>query len=343
MADLATPMAIRVGATLRIADLIHTGTTTVSALATACEADLGALERLLRYWQWLELVTRTDEGGYHLTPLGHQLRDDHPGGRRHWLTTDGGVGRGDLAFFDLLHSVRSGEPAYPHRFGRDFWTDLAEDDRLGESFDTSMRRHVASDNRALTDVLPWQDVRHVVDVGGGTGALLEMLLSAHDHLRGTLVDLPGPARRARKALADGPVAPRVTVREGSFFDPLPTGADAYVLSAILHDWDDTSCVRILRRCAQAAGRSGRVLVIENCGADGESVDPRMDLRMLVLMGGRERGIGELEDLGRAAGLELAGVRRGPDTPHIAVLELRRQEPDAIPDTSGVRSRAGSGT
>ena len=65
---------------------------------------------------------------------------------------------------------------------------------------------------------------------------------------------------------------------------------------------------ILRRCAEAAGRTGRVLVVEAIGADGESPDTAMDLRMLVLTGGRERGLAELEALGAKAGLVVHGVR-----------------------------------
>ena len=94
---------------------------------------------------------------------------------------------------------------------------------------------------------------------------------------------------------------------GSFFDPLPAGAGGYLLSAILHDWDDEAARAILRRCAEAAGTDGAIMVVEKIGADGESLRTGMDLRMLAYFGGRERGVAELTALASASGLSVAAV------------------------------------
>ncbi|MEU4201536.1 methyltransferase [Streptomyces sp. NPDC026294] len=86
----------------------------------------------------------------------------------------------------------------------------------------------------------------------------------------------------------------------------------------MHDWDDDAARAILRRCAEAAGTRGRVLVVERFGADGESVHTGMDLRMLVYFGARERGVAELTALAESAGLRVAGVHPAGD---LAVVEM----------------------
>jgi 2,7-dihydroxy-5-methyl-1-naphthoate 7-O-methyltransferase len=321
LADLATPMAIRVAATLRVADQIAAGRHTAAEIADAIGANPDALDRLLRHLAGVGLFRRDQHGGYTATELGDQLRDDHPAGKRKWLDTAGAVGRGDLSFVELAHSVRTGEPAYPVRYGAPFWADLAANPALSASFDAVMQHHVELDNSSIADAYDWAAVTEVVDVGGGSGGLLSVLLARHGNLRGTLVDLPGPAAAARARFRNQGQAGRTEVLTGSFFDPLPSGADAYLLSAILHDWQDEPAVRILRRCAEAAGEKGAVLVIEAIGADGESPDTAMDLRMLAYYGGRERGLAELRALAAEAGLAVRGVYPIRPGSFISITEL----------------------
>jgi hypothetical protein len=304
LADLATPMAVRVAATVRVADHIAAGRCTAAAIARAAGVHVGALDRVLRHLVTAGLLTRDGAGGYATTELGEQLRDDHPAGKRKWLDMAGGVGRGDLCFIDLAHTVRTGEPAYPVRYGRSFWADLDGDPALSASFDALMGHHVETDAADIADAYDWARLGHVVDVGGGSGTLLGVLLAAHPALTGTVVDLPGPASRARQRFVHSGLAGRARAVPGSFFDPLPAGAGGYVLSAIIHDWDDERAVAILRRCAEAAGDNGVVLVIEAVGVDGESADTSMDLRMLAYNGGRERGLTELCAIADRAGLAM---------------------------------------
>jgi hypothetical protein len=117
----------------------------------------------------------------------------------------------------------------------------------------------------------------VVDVGGGNGTLLAALLREHPDLRGTVLDLPGAAEAARKALTAAGLADRSDATAGSFFDPLPPGAGGYLLCAVLHDWDDAPARAILRRCAEATGTDGRVFVVEKLVTDTDH-RTEMDLR-----------------------------------------------------------------
>ncbi|MDO8145893.1 methyltransferase [Isoptericola sp. 178] len=329
MADLATPMSIRVGATLDVADHVAAGAATAAAVADRCGAHAPALERLLLHWAWLGLLHRDADGTYSLTELGAELRSDHPAGRRDWLDIRGSVGRGDLAFVELLHTVTTGGSAYRARYGHGFWDDLAADAGLRASFDALMQRHVADDAARIADAYPWSAHRVVVDVAGGNGTLLARILRANPGLAGIVVELDEPAARARETFAAEDLRDRADVVVGSFFEPLPARGDAYVLSAVLHDWDDDACRRILRICRSAMTETDRLLVVEAVGPDGESVDPRMDLRMLAYTGGRERGVTELESLAAAAGLERVRTHPVPGSRYMAVVELRptgRQDP-----------------
>jgi hypothetical protein len=318
LADLITPMAIRVVATLQIADRIAMRARTAPELAAATDADADALDRVLRHLAVVGLLDRDASGRYSLTPLGETLRDDHPDGTRVRLDIEEAIGRADLSLVHLLHSVRTGEPAFPILFGRTFWDDLASDADRARSFDAQMGGDVARWAPAIVAALDWGSLGHVVDVGGGDGTLAIALLRAHPTLRGTVFDLPGPIRSAHQALAAAGLTDRADVVTGSFFDPIPAGAGGYLLSAVLHNWSDEAARAILRRCAEAAG-AGSIFVIEKIGPDGASPSSQMDLRALAYFAGRERGIAELTALAADVGLALVAMHPAGATP---IVELR---------------------
>lgn len=320
LADLTTPMAVRVAATLRVADHLAAGRRRAADIARVAGADADALDRLMRHLVTIGLLTRDGEE-YRTTAIGDRLRTDHSGSRRQWLDNGAAIGRGDLSFVDLEHSVRTGRPAYRARYGRSFWADLESDPELARTFDETMGHHVQLDMEGLEHAYDWSRVGHVVDVGGGDGTMATRLLRTHGSLRVTVVDLAGPTEAAARALRREGLTSRAEVVAQSFFDPLPAGADAYLLSAVIHDWDDDDAVAILRRCVEAAGATGTVLVVEAVGVDDETPDTTMDLRMLVYVGGRERGLSALTAVALRAGLRLTGVHRLPHGPRLALMEF----------------------
>jgi hypothetical protein len=138
--------------------------------------------------------------------------------------------------------------------------------------------------------------------------MLAAVLEANAGARGTLVDLPETVERGRQNLTARGLADRCAFVGQSFFDPLPTGGDVYVLCRVIHDWDDEQAVTILRRCAEATGDTGRVVLIEGYDSTGDpAAFAEMNLRMLVLSGGRERDIDAYTALAADAGLSVAGV------------------------------------
>ncbi|WP_406638778.1 methyltransferase [Amycolatopsis sp. WGS_07] len=315
-ASLATPMALRVAVTLGLPDRLR-APGTVDDVAAELDLSPIALDVLLGHLVTLGVVERAGDS-YLTTAYGANLCADNENGLANLLHLDRAAGRAELAFVELAHSVRTGEAAYSRRYGKDFWTDLSEQPHLRQSFDRQMITRFRTEIPQVLAGIDWSAFDTVVDVGGGRGDLLAAILEANPKLRAQLIDLEPTATEARAAFASRGLADRVTVHGGSFFDPLPSGADAYVLVDILHNWDDANARRVLERCAEAAGSSGRILAIE--AVSGIHARTEMDLVMLVHFGGRERRVEEFRTLAESAGLKLESA--APLTDQRGLLEFR---------------------
>jgi len=308
LSDLCTPWCVHVAVTLRIAEHLAAGTAQIGELAAAAGADRDALHRVLRHLVGKGVFEEPAPGRFQLNEPARLLLDP---AARLGLDLDGFGGRMAHAWGGLLTAVRTGKAAYHTVFGRPFWEDLAVHPRIGADFDALMgpAGHGQPDPEVLVGG-GWDGVRSVVDVGGGTGALLAAVLRARPAARGILVDLPATVARSAEGFQAAGVADRVTVVGQSFFDPLPAGADLYLLKSVLADWPDPEAVAILRRCAEAARPAGRVVLVNGVSPD-EDGGPSPDLLMLVLVGGKQRSLSEFRELARAAGLEVTAAARQP--------------------------------
>jgi 2,7-dihydroxy-5-methyl-1-naphthoate 7-O-methyltransferase len=304
LGDLCTPWCLHVVVTLRIADQIASGITGIDDLAIAASAHSESLGRVLRHLVGKGLFTEPSPGQFTLNDAARALLEP---GVRLGFDLDGIGGRMAGAWSSLLVAVETGAPAYDEVFGRPFWDDLAAHPHIAESFDSLMGPEghgPANDDIPLSG--GWDSIRTVVDVGGGTGSLLAAILRAHPHIDGTLVDLPATVARSTETFEAAGVAARVTAVGQSFFDPLPAGADLYLLKKVLSDWPDREATAILTRTAEAARPGGRVMVMSGVSPT-EPADP--DLLMLVLVGGKDRGLPEFRALAAAAGLEVQSAAR----------------------------------
>lgn len=315
----AGPWAIRVAATLRLADLIESGVERLEELAAAAEVDADALGRLLRFLTCRDIFAEPEPGRFKINAAARLLKDDHHAGLRAWLDLRGAGGRMDSTWPALLESVRTGEPAYRGVRGRTFWEELAAEEELAASFDSLMASGAARSARDVIRGYDWSAASHVVDVGGGKGVLLAALLAARPHLRGTVVELPSTASAAESYLSGVGLGGRCAVAAGSFFEPLPAAADVYILSNVLHDWDDENALRILRGCASAAGARGRILVVERVLDAGNERDvTEDDLRFLLVFGGRARTLEQFQSLADATGMSVVSAARMPS--RVSLLE-----------------------
>ncbi|WP_407840882.1 methyltransferase [Streptomyces stoeckheimensis] len=291
------------------------------------------LGTLLRYLTMLDVVAEhaedaedtAGEESFRLTRLGALLRADSPDTMRPLALMYAGPFYRSFAALD--HTVRTGQPGFDHLFGENHFDHFARDPELADLFDRSM----AASSR-MFEPLPAHPVitaaartstpRTVVDVAGGNGELLGRILTAHPGLRGTLLERPHAVEAARRALDSAGCGARCDYRSGDFAD-VPHGGDVYVLSRILHDWDDDRCREILRHCARAMPAHADLLVIERLlPADGSpSLATAWDLHMMCNVGGRERRAEHYARLLADAGLEL--LDRTPLPLEAYVLHARK--------------------
>jgi hypothetical protein len=305
MADLTTPMAIRVAATLNLVELAGSAGATAERLASETGTATPVLRRLLDHLVTIGVLDcDTTSGHYRPTALGAQLSEDAPEGIKPLLDINSAGGRADLAFVELLGTITTGAPGYAQRYGRDFWADLDARPELRRSFDAQMNWRFRVQATQIAERSDWSRFSEILDVGGGDGTQLAAILHAHPDLRGRVLDLSPTASAATDRFVTAGLDDRASTVSGSFFDPLPVGADAYVLSDILHNWDDDHARTILARCRRAAAPDGTVVVIEP--VRGQGVGTAMDLFMLMCFGGRERTVDELADLAADSGLMLHG-------------------------------------
>ncbi|MEA2510961.1 MAG: hypothetical protein QOF01_4462 [Thermomicrobiales bacterium] len=300
--------AIHVAATLGIADLLVDGPRTSDDLAAVTGTHAGALYRLLRALAALGVFREAEDCSFALTPLGDCLRSDVPESLAGWAAFVGEPYHWQ-AWGALLHSVRTGENAFRHVHGTDPWTFRARDPGASARFDramTSLSRQVIA---AVLDAYDFGRFAKIVDVAGGNGAFVAAILAKYPGVRGVLFDQPHVVAGAAPLLEGSGVADRCEVVGGSFFDAVPAGGNAYILKSILHDWEDESCVRILRICRQAMADGAALLVVEReLGPPNENPGSKFsDLNMLAAPGGQERTPEEYAALFAAARFRFVGV------------------------------------
>jgi 2,7-dihydroxy-5-methyl-1-naphthoate 7-O-methyltransferase len=313
MLDLATPWSLLVAATLRIPQLVAEGHHDVGDLAAAAGCDRDALHALLSYLVGQGVFVEDPPGRFSGNKAAEQL------GAASFLDLDGFGGRMARTWGTLLEYVRTGQSAYQTVFGLPFWEDLAAHPDVAAEFDELMgpAGHGVPDYDVELSG-GWEHVRTMVDVGGGTGSMLVSLLRRHPGVRGILVELPGTVARAAELIEEPGVAGRVTVSAQSFFDPLPAGADLYLLRKVLNDWPDEPTVAILRRCAEAAADEGRVAVLGGVAPDAAPRELAIDM---LVAGGKTSTLTQFRELARRAGLEV--VAAGEQSSGQFVVECRR--------------------
>jgi hypothetical protein len=317
MAGLGTPMALRVAVTLGLPDRLRGDGTGVEQLAAEAEVSPIPLALLLAHLAKLGIVEQTATG-YRTTEFGSALYSDADNGLTNFLHLDLAGGRAELAFVELMHSVTTGEAGYARRYGRDFWADLDEHPHLRASFDQQMTDRFRTEVPRIVAGHDWGRYATIVDVGGGLGTLLAEILAAHPLLHANLVDLDPTATAANRTFAARHVNNRARTTPQSFFDPLPRGADAYLLADILHDWDDDNAHKIMARCVAAIDANGSIIVVEPVG--GRRANAEMDLAMFAIFAGRERTVDEFRAFASAHGLVLDTVKDVSD--QRCLLEFR---------------------
>ncbi len=252
--------AVYVAAKLAIADHLSLGPRSAEDLAGRVHADALALKRLLRFLVFHGVFVENDAGRYALNRAGESLQTGHPRSLRP-SAIRAGEGMWE-ASSRLLAAVQTGRTPYEEVHGMPYFERMSERGREGV-FAARMSSSTVGLGEAIAQLDCVRRARSIVDVGGGHGALLAAVLRAHPHLRGVLFDRPGDPSKARRPLLEGAgVAERCEIVAGDFFERVPEEGDVYVLSWVLHDWDDERAGRILRACREAGGIDAALLIVE---------------------------------------------------------------------------------
>jgi hypothetical protein len=281
---------------LGVADALAAGPRPVPELAREVGADADTLHRFLRALASDGVFAETEPGVFGNTDASELLRRD---------------GWDDFAY--LFGSVwlqaaegidASGKPPFPRMFRTDFWSWLAEHPAERAAFDRAMEQGKLRRVERFARV-EWRGDETVVDLGGGNGTLLAALLQGQPGLRGIVFDLPETVRD--DANFDG----RMEFVAGSFFEHVPHG-DAYILSTILHDWDDEHAATILRTIRSSAPNHARLFVLDSVIESGNEPHGAkwLDLLMLALFGGRERNDEQWRALFATTGWEAHQIEDG---------------------------------
>jgi precorrin-6B methylase 2 len=303
--------SLYVAAHLDLAGLLDRGAMHYADLAAATSTNASALHRLLRFLTTFSVFADEGNGRFSNGPLGRHLRTNDEHSMRAGALLFGG--RTQDAWQELLHTIKTGEPAYPRVFGTDTFSYRQQHQDEAANFDEAMSNLTHQTAKAVVAAYDMSRFEHVVDVGGGTGSLVEFLLNAFPGLKATIVDRPEVVARAERNLKARGLAHKASVVGGDFFEAVPAGADAYILKNVLHDWDDERACAILKSCKRAMKPEARLLVVEEVCPEhlDESFRVRRavsaDLNMLVCTGGRQRSLQEFYNLFGNVGLRMNRV------------------------------------
>ncbi|MGW3353501.1 methyltransferase [Nonomuraea rubra] len=309
---------VRTAAELRIADHLHDGAATAAEVAEAESLDPDATFRFLRACASLGLAAPADGGRFKSTSLLATLRTGTPDSLRD-LALWGGAESHWLPWGRLADAVRTGSTRAGDALGAPFFDWLSTQPKEATVFTNSMTAMTRNLAHQLADVIDIKDAEVAVDVGGAAGNLVQTLMQRHPGLNGRVLDLPHVGAEAEASAERLGIADRFRFVGGDFFEKVPSG-DLHLLKFVLHDWDDASCVRILRNCRESLNPGGRVLVMElivdEVGAPG--LAPLMDMNMLALLTGKERSLDQFKAVFEEAGLRLERVT--PSASLVPVLE-----------------------
>jgi O-methyltransferase domain len=256
----------------------------------------------------LGVLTEDGQRRFALTPLGEALRSGAPGSARATVLTlaSDWVWRG---FEYMLYSVQTGRSGIEKSLGEPIFDWLRKDPEAASLFSETMIGFHGEEPAAVAAAYEFSGLETIVDVGGASGHLLTTILERHPGPRGILFDLPHVVRDAPALIQSRGLTAHVTVESGSFFETVPAGGNAYLLSHIIHDWTEEQCLTILGNCRRAMTINSRLLIIEMVLPPGDAPHPgkMLDMMMLVGPGGRERTEPEYRALLEKAGFRLTKV------------------------------------
>jgi hypothetical protein len=312
-----TAKMIYVAAKLKLPDLLAAGPRSAEDLASATGAHAGSLYRIMRTLASKGFFDEDDSRRFSLLPLGEVFKAGTPNHATVLLMGSDLFGR---PLDNLLYCAQTGKNGFDKTWGKPAFEYLSEHPDEALLFNEMMVGFHGMEPPAVAAAYDFSAFRTIVDVGGGTGNLLTTILERHPGPRGILFDLPHVASDATALIDRKGMKDRIDIEAGSFFERVPQGADAYVMSHVIHDWNDEQSVSILGHCRKAIQKDGRLLLVETVVPAGNLPHPSkmLDIVMLVMNPGKERSESEYRALFKKADFEL--TRIVPTESPVSVIE-----------------------
>ncbi len=306
-------------ANLRLADHLADGPRSAGDLAGVTGTNPRALHRFMRTLAGLGILTQDGGNRFALTPLGAALKSDAPGAARSTVLAMGGSAIRN-AFAEFQYSLETGKTAIEKVVGMPFFDYLAQHPQEAAQFSEAMVGIHGAEPPAVAAAYDFSRVATIVDVGGATGNMLGHILKRHPQPRGILFDRPHVVTEAPALLRGHGVEDRVVIEHGNFFERVPAGGDAYILSHIIHDWNEEQCLTILGNCRKGMKPGARLLIVEFVLPEGDTphFGKVVDMVMLTVPGGEERTAAEYGTLLAAAGLKMTRVV--PTASDVSIVE-----------------------
>jgi SAM-dependent methyltransferase len=313
---------------LDVPDALDLGPMTAAELvAGGTKANPQALHRALRACAALGIVTEDASGRFGPTRLSTLLMRDTPGTMKGAVEYSGGLLWQVWSGLDA--GLATGEPQARAQLGMEFFDYLAAHPKSLQTFGETLKAHSATTNRGVLERYDFSGIRTLVDVGGAFGHLVISVLEHYPEIvRGVVFDRPETVAMAptEVPVRNENVAARLDYVGGDMFADVPP-ADAYVVKFVLHNWDDSACVRLLKSLSARLEPGGRVICIDNVlpplGDTSDVPSKLLDLNMMLLLPGRERTRVEWESFYAEAGLAITAMIPVPDTFSAFVIEGRR--------------------
>ncbi len=298
-------------AELGVADALSSGDLSPAQLAVRLGLERDIAGRFFRAGTAVGLMRQAEDNTLGLTELGRALATDDDDSMRNFARWAGSTAE-RATWAHLPTAVRTGRSPFAAMHGSGVWEFLDSNPDTAAVFNSAMTELSKRIIRPVVEAFDFSPFGSVTDVGGGRGALLSAVLQEYPGMSGVLFDQPDVVSRAYPELSEAGVADRVTVKGGSFFDSVPAGSDLYLVSNVLHDWDDTRSRLIFKNIAAAMHKGAHLAVVEAVAGLDDMADRAislMDMDMLVLCEGKQRTVGEFQSLMAEVGIELVGVTR----------------------------------
>ena len=314
MMQLTTGMvftaALQPIARLKIADMLSEGPLPVSRLAAETATNEDALYRVLRLLASVGVFAELPGKIFAITPMSQLMRSDAPGTIRDLIVWISNPFHFEV-HAELGHSLKTGDPAVEKVYGQTGFEAIFSRPEVASDFNLAMTCFSRRIAPALLEAYDFSDIGTLMDVAGGHGAVLCEVLARYPKMKGILFDIPSVIEEANGHICALKMDERCQTMKGDFFDEIPSGADAYYMQHILHDWKDDRCLKILANCRRALeGReNGRLLIVDSVVPETSDPHPSkwLDIEMLLMPGGRERTRPEWEALFAKAGFEIARI------------------------------------